>query len=63
MVHAGFEDWLFAVGNYTCVFFWTLAFALPDVAPAKTSAVASDAFAWPRTPHTSRGFAAVAPGR
>jgi O-antigen ligase len=35
LVHAGFEDWLFAVGNYLCVFFWSLAFVLVDLIPAK----------------------------
>jgi len=30
LLHAGFEDWLFAVGYHTCVLFWTLAFMLPD---------------------------------
>ncbi len=30
LVHAGFEDWLFAVGYHTCVLFWILAFMLPD---------------------------------
>ena len=35
LVHAGFEDWLFAVGNYLCVFFWSLAFVLMDLIPAK----------------------------
>lgn len=34
LVNAFFEDWLFAVGYYMCVFFWTLAFALVDLAPA-----------------------------
>ncbi len=34
LVHAAFEDWLFAVGYYLCVFFWTLAFILVDVLPA-----------------------------
>lgn len=33
LVHAGFEDWLFAVGYHLCVFFWSLAFILVDVAP------------------------------
>jgi O-antigen ligase len=36
LVHAGFEDWLFAVGYHTCVFFWALAFMLPDLLPAAT---------------------------
>ncbi|HEY7098186.1 MAG TPA: O-antigen ligase family protein [Terriglobales bacterium] len=34
LVHAAFEDWLFAVGYYLCVFFWILAFAMVDVMPA-----------------------------
>ncbi|HEX8814007.1 MAG TPA: O-antigen ligase family protein [Terriglobales bacterium] len=33
LVHAAFEDWLFAVGYYLCVFFWSLAFILADLAP------------------------------
>src|SRR5207248_5773577 len=24
LVHAAFEDWMFAVGYYVCVFFWTI---------------------------------------
>lgn len=31
LIHATFEDWLFAVGYYMCVFFWALAFVLADV--------------------------------
>jgi O-antigen ligase len=34
LIHAGFEDWLFAVGYYLCVFFWSMAFVLIDVLPA-----------------------------
>lgn len=34
LVHAAFEDWLFAVGYYLCVFFWALAFILTDLLPA-----------------------------
>lgn len=33
LVHAGFEDWMFAIGYHLAVFFWTLAFILPDVLP------------------------------
>lgn len=33
LVHACFEDWLFAVGSYLCVFFWISAFALVDLVP------------------------------
>lgn len=36
LIHATFEDWMFAPGNYMCVFFWSLAFILADLAP-KTS--------------------------
>jgi O-antigen ligase len=37
LVHACFEDWLFAVGYYLCVFFWSLALVLVDVAPSRPS--------------------------
>ena len=33
LVHAMFEDWLFAVGYYTCVFFWAFGFMLVDFIP------------------------------
>ncbi|MFY9660213.1 MAG: O-antigen ligase family protein [Terriglobales bacterium] len=33
LVHAGFEDWLFAVGAYPCLYFWVFAFVLSDLAP------------------------------
>jgi O-antigen ligase len=31
LAHAGFEDWLFAVGSYLCVFFWVAAFLLVEL--------------------------------
>jgi len=34
LLHAGFEDWLFAPGYYLCVFFWTLAFVFMDFVPS-----------------------------
>jgi hypothetical protein len=37
LAHAGFEDWLFAVGYYLTVIFWVLAFLLMDVAPQTSS--------------------------
>ena len=37
LVHAAFEDWLFAVGYYLCIFFWTLAFILVDLLPLDAS--------------------------
>jgi O-antigen ligase len=33
LVHASFEDWLFATGYYLCVYFWVLAFLLADIVP------------------------------
>ncbi len=33
ILHAAFEDWMFAPGNYLCVFFWSVAFVLADVTP------------------------------
>ena len=35
LFHAGFEDWLFAVGYYLCVFFWMMAFIFVDVLPQR----------------------------
>ena len=40
-VHAGFEDWLFAVGAYPCVYFWVFAFMLADFVPTGYEAVIS----------------------
>jgi len=45
IVHASFEDWMFAPGNYLCVFFWSLAFVFADVAPSRS--VAGVVPAWP----------------
>ena len=42
VVHAGFEDWMFAVGNYICVFFWALAFILVDVLHAPAQVYTAD---------------------
>jgi O-antigen ligase len=33
LIHASFEDWLFAVGSYLSLFFWVCAFQLADVIP------------------------------
>jgi O-antigen ligase len=37
LAHAAFEDWMFAVGNYVCVFFWSLAFILVDCLKEQTT--------------------------
>jgi O-antigen ligase len=39
LVHAFFEDWLFAVGSYLCVFFWVSAFLLMDLVPGSAPTV------------------------
>ena len=46
IIHASFEDWLFAVGYYLTVFFWTLAFVLFDLAPMPAPAE-SPVHGWP----------------
>ena len=42
-LHATFEDWLFAVGYYVCVFFWCIAFCLADLTRQTTHAPARSA--------------------
>ena len=41
LIHALFEDWLLAPGNYLCVFFWILAFLLVDLAPKTPATIIS----------------------
>jgi O-antigen ligase len=62
LAHASFEDWLFAVGYYLCVYFWFFAFLLADLIP--------DAVKVPGTVMVSRtsrqspaDFGAVVPNR
>lgn len=47
LLHAGFEDWLFAPGYYLCVFFWSLAFVLVDLAPRAPVPSLSPSAGWP----------------
>lgn len=35
LFHAAFEDWMFAVGYYLCVFFWMMAFIFVDALPPR----------------------------
>jgi O-antigen ligase len=37
LIHAAFEDWLFAIGYYLCVVFWGLAFVQVDILAAPES--------------------------
>ena len=54
LIHAAFEDWLFAPGSYICLFFWVLAFLLVDL----TSEINIDL----RIP-SSRSVSRLTPGR
>lgn len=60
MLHASLEDWLFAPGYYLCVFFWSLAFILVDLAP--TSRFPQFAFARRLGP-VQKGLSSMAPSR
>lgn len=35
LIHASFEDWLFAIGSYLSVLFWVAAFLLIDLVPPR----------------------------
>ncbi|HUB01693.1 MAG TPA: O-antigen ligase family protein [Terriglobales bacterium] len=59
-IHANFEDWLFAVGAYPCIYFWTLAFLLADLVPAVEFA-RTKIFVGGAAP--SANFGAVVPNR
>ena len=50
LVHAGFEDWMFASGYYLSVFFWSVAFILVDIAPATSILPSSFNWRFSRTP-------------
>jgi O-antigen ligase len=61
LVHAAFEDWLFAAGYYLCIFFWALAFIMVDVLQfaAPVPALAAERMAHPWI----NDFGVAAPGR
>ncbi len=42
LLHATFEDWMFAVGYYICIFFWVMAFILVDLAPSASVAASPE---------------------
>lgn len=60
LIHAGFEDWLFAPGYYLSVFFWCMAFILVDEAP---SPVVADSRRVRWQPRAVPGLRYVAPSR
>jgi O-antigen ligase len=62
LIHASFEDWLFAVGYYLCVYFWFFAFLLADIAPATVVAPAANVVSRVPRPYPA-DFRAVVPNR
>jgi len=60
-VHANFEDWLFAVGAYPCVYFWAFAFLLADIVPATAPAPVPAVFV--RAERRPAGFGVAVPNR
>jgi O-antigen ligase len=62
LVHAGFEDWLFAVGAYLCVYFWVFAFVLADLIPVAVSVPVAGMVSRAPRPLPSE-FGAAAPSR
>jgi hypothetical protein len=61
LCHATFEDWLFAVGSYICVYFWVFAFLLADLVPAAV-VVPATAVSLSVRPLTA-GYRAIVPNR
>jgi O-antigen ligase len=62
LVHASFEDWLFAVGSYLSVYFWVFAFLLADFVPAAVVAPVAGVVSRASRPSPA-SFAAVVPNR
>jgi O-antigen ligase len=62
LVHACFEDWLFAAGYYACVYFWIFAFLLADLVPEAVVAPVPGVVSWPSRTAPAR-FGAAVPGR
>jgi O-antigen ligase len=60
VIHAGFEDWMFAAGSYICVFFWPCAFLLMDMVPPRTQRSVLNPFLR-RQVSLHPGFASVQP--
>lgn len=62
LVHANFEDWLFAVGSYACVYFWVFAFVLADLVPAAVEVASASAVSRASRPLPA-GLGVVVPNR
>ena len=62
LIHANFEDWLFAVGSYLCLVFWVCAFLLADLLPDPSAIPASNSIARV-APSSPAVFGAIVPNR
>ena len=62
LIHAGFEDWLFAVGYYLTVLFWTFAFMLIDLDTPVPSRASQISKTW-RVDPTVVQMGATSPGQ
>jgi O-antigen ligase len=62
LVHAAFEDWMFAVGYYLCVLFWSFAFVLNDFVSRKVPVQARAPFS-SLSPQWPGGLEMAAPAR
>jgi O-antigen ligase len=60
LAHAAFEDWLFAVGYYLCVYFWFFAFLLADFIPGGVEVPVAGLVSRASRPSPA-GFGAVVP--
>jgi O-antigen ligase len=62
LIHAAFEDWMFAPGYYMCVFFWALVFIHADLLSAAEAMAAASARPTP-APYLHGGYGVLSPGR
>lgn len=60
IIHAGFEDWLFAPGYHLCIFYWSMAFILVDQVSALNPAGSRSAI-WRSQRAIPPRFSSVAP--
>jgi hypothetical protein len=62
LLHATFEDWLFAPGYYLCVFFWCMAFVFIDQLD-RLPVSRRGTVPWIPAPSAATDFSVVAPSR
>lgn len=62
MMHAVFEDWMFAPGYYLCIFYWTMAFVFVDQTALMPIPESVAAYRW-RAAQAPQAIGTVAPSR